>query len=171
MLSMRGISRWLGGLVGMRTPTALSAPPNDERQRRLFEIVDRLRALRTSELSSAQQAFLDVWELEEQVNNGGFDQYFFNNAGSGAGRIESSLRQIGAARCSKIAADAVHLVDEPSLDWSDTEARRKALFRLDEQKQGMLEELDRQFFSYPDDLSLLLDVYAGSHPADFGDVR
>ena len=49
------------------------------------------------QLSQAEQTFRLVWELEGEVNNGGFEQHFFNSSGDIARLAPDALREIGAA--------------------------------------------------------------------------
>ena len=47
-----------------------------------------------------------VWMLEAEVNNGGFDQYYFNSAGDMAIRTVDSLKSIGATNTASLLAAA-----------------------------------------------------------------
>ena len=55
------------------------------------------------ELSPEEKVFLHVWELEAEVNNGGFEQYFINSSGGHAAKIAESLEAIGAVQAAAIA--------------------------------------------------------------------
>ena len=46
--------------------------------------------------SELQKAFSAIWELESQVNNGGFDQYFRNSDKEVIVYAPAALRTIGA---------------------------------------------------------------------------
>src|SRR6185295_11604327 len=48
-------------------------------------------------LSNPERVFLCVWNLEAEVNNGGFSQFFDNSAGDYAAETPGALRTIGAA--------------------------------------------------------------------------
>ena len=50
----------------------------NDREKHLAGIYDNLAKFSWSELSEPERAFVAVWELEAEVNNGGFSQYFFN---------------------------------------------------------------------------------------------
>jgi hypothetical protein len=50
-------------------------------------------------LSDRDRILITVWELEADVNNGGFDQYFFNSAGDlGLVRAQSPSKNRGELR-------------------------------------------------------------------------
>ena len=48
-------------------------------------------------LSPVERDMLHVYLLETEVNNGGFDQYFFNTSGDYATDTVESLRRIGSS--------------------------------------------------------------------------
>ena len=48
--------------------------------------------------SEVQRVFSAVWELEAQVNNGGFDQFFYNRSGDRAQESIAALEEIGAQK-------------------------------------------------------------------------
>jgi len=137
-------------------------------ERRLFAVDAALGSKAKSSLSDEEWVFLDVWSLESEINNGGFSQYFLNSSGRNAGRIASSLKRIGADHCAKIVAQALELVDHPTLDWGDDGARQEAVRRLGVLGEEKLETLDEQFLAYPDDLSALLDRFVTAHATTFG---
>jgi hypothetical protein len=59
-------------------------------------------------LSPAEQAFVLIWDLEADVNNGGFNQYFFNSDFD-PGVVPHALRAIGADRAARIVERALAL--------------------------------------------------------------
>jgi hypothetical protein len=127
-----------------------------------------------------QKVFSAIWELESEVNNGGFLQYFLNSDGDTVEFSAPALRTIGARACADIVERALRTVS-PSL--ANIQAARAQLTestgqevwgRLQEQlgdsARDRLEELDQEFFVYPDDLTALLYAYVASHPETFGPV-
>jgi hypothetical protein len=59
-------------------------------------VFDRYWKLGYAELTQPERVFLCIWGLEGEVNNGGFDQYYFNTAGDHALDVVKSLQAIGA---------------------------------------------------------------------------
>ncbi|MFN8299535.1 MAG: DUF4375 domain-containing protein [Chitinophagales bacterium] len=49
-------------------------------------------------LSSPRQAIYIVWQVESEVNNGGFDQFYFNSSGRFANKAENAFKEIGSAK-------------------------------------------------------------------------
>ena len=123
-------------------------------------------------LPEPKRVFRAIWELEAQVNNGGFHQYFWNASAWTVPGIWDALQAIGATATAAIVNDAITAVGR-SLDWRDDEARREKLAALPATVQRELESLDQAFFRYPNDLTTLLYRYVSKHrdqigaPADF----
>jgi len=57
-----------------------------------------------------QKVFSATWELESQVNNGGFDQYFRNSESAVIAYAPVALRTIGAATCAAIVERAIETI-------------------------------------------------------------
>ena len=57
-------------------------------------------------LSPIELVGVGIWTLEAEVNNGGFDQYYFNSAGELAIQTVSSLEAIGAPNTASLLAAA-----------------------------------------------------------------
>jgi hypothetical protein len=113
-------------------------------------------------LTPAEQVFICVWDLEAQVNNGGFSQYFFNSSGDNIHAVVPALQAIGAFRAADIAKKAVAMLgDEPAL--GDREARQELLDSMSEEDEERLSGLDDEFYAYPDDLTELLYSFVMQH--------
>ena len=123
-----------------------------------------------SKQSADQQVFSAIWELESQVNNGGFAQYFQSADGHTANAAPSALRAIGAAKCADIVGRALAVVTADRLP-DDQSAREQLIESLDESAQAALNALDREFFRYPDNLTDLLFEYVRLRPGTFGPVK
>ena len=71
-----------------------------EMNRRLIRLSEsptsRFWRLDYKDLSIPERVFLVIWELESEVNNGGFQQYFYNSSGALAPHVVSALKAIGA---------------------------------------------------------------------------
>ncbi len=107
--------------------------------------------------------FILVREIEAEVNNGGFNQFFFNSAGDRARATAGALRTIGAERMASIVASAnSSFPDGPPADRS---VRQNLLEAIDPDTE-LFEELDQEFCGYPDDLSGLLYRFVIKHRSD-----
>lgn len=54
------------------------------------------------QLDEVDKILVTIWGLEGDVNNGGFDQYYFNSSGDLAFYAPVALRRIGALKMAKI---------------------------------------------------------------------
>ena len=107
------------------------------------------------ELSKPEQVFVCVWELEAQVNNGGFEQYFHNSSGDNAQSVVAALQSIGANLTAGIVERAIGVFGSngPSPDESQ---RQAVVENLSEEQKEVWNKLDAEFFRYPNNLTELL---------------
>jgi hypothetical protein len=117
-------------------------------------------------LSRGERVFLCVWNLEAEVNNGGFAQFYVNSAGDKARETPSALREIGATQAAAIVEEA-NRVFGPQGPPADRDARTQALERLGATTTGALSTLDAKFYEYPDDLEELLRQFVERNRDDF----
>lgn len=95
-------------------------------------------------LSHPEQVFLCVWNLEAEVNNGGFSQFFDNSAGNYAAETPDALRLIGAAEMADLVTRAM-AVFGASGPPADRDERLEAMEALPESEKETWEELDDAF--------------------------
>ncbi|MEQ8460301.1 MAG: DMP19 family protein [Sandaracinaceae bacterium] len=109
-------------------------------------------------LSRRDKILIAIWGLEAEVNNGGFDQYYFNGAGDLAFFAPQALEQIGARNMAAIVREANERfgVNGPA---RDRETRQEQLTRLTASNEDLFDSLDRRFQDYPDDISAVLTVF------------
>ncbi len=110
-------------------------------------------------LNDIELVLLSVWMLEVEVNNGGFNQFYWNSAGDVANQVVHSLQKIGAPKTAEIVSDANRLFGEagPPLD------RQERQSKLEEIAVNLVEEfesLDLRFYEYPHNLEELMYQYA-----------
>jgi hypothetical protein len=116
-----------------------------------------------------QQVFSAIWELESQVNNGGFVQLFSAADGDSANSTPRALKAIGAQACAGIVERALRVVSPHPLP-RDQSLREQLVDRLGPDERDLLEALDQEFFAYPDNLTDLLFDYVRARPKVFGRV-
>ena len=115
--------------------------------------------------SESQKTFSAIWELESEINNGGFEQYFRNSDSDIIAHAPKALREIGAKACAAIVESAIQVIAPVP---SDSDARCDALDAAGKDGEELLSELDSKFYSYPDDLTDLLFAFVAKHPDEFG---
>jgi hypothetical protein len=148
-----------------------------EMNRRLIRLSEsptsRFWRLDYKDLSTSERVFLVIWELESEVNNGGFRQYFYNSSGALAPHVVGSLKTIDAPATADIVQRALNAVANTISSWSDDAHRQSGMNQLSSETQRILEELDQEFYACPEDLTPLLYKYVADHrievhaPADF----
>jgi hypothetical protein len=116
------------------------------------------------QLDEADKVLVTIWSLEGDVNNGGFDQYYFNSSGDLAFYAPIALRSIGAHQMAKITDDANELFgpEGPARNPNEREAQLLAI-APNCSTSNPWDELDRAFYSYPDDISMLLTGFLQAH--------
>jgi hypothetical protein len=109
-------------------------------------------------LDHLDQLLVIIWGLEADVNNGGFDQYYFNSYGDQAKYTPSVLRLIGANRIAELVelANAAFGSEGPP---EDRGARQAHLEEIREVAASVWEPLEQEFWLYPDDISGLLRLH------------
>jgi hypothetical protein len=117
--------------------------------------------------SDVQKTFSAIWELESQVCNGGFDQYFRNAESDMIAYAPKALRAIGASGCAGIVESGIEVIAPIP---NDSDARCEALDAAGEEAEELLDELDSKFYAYPDNLSELLFAFVAKYPNEFGAV-
>ena len=99
-----------------------------------------------------------IENLEAEVNNGGFDQFFYNSTGDDTAETIQALETIGASRMADIVKRAASKFPG-NMPPKDRFARQDVLLQVSPDGDGF-EELDGEFYGYPDDLAELLQKYA-----------
>lgn len=123
-----------------------------------FEIV--------SSLSPGQQAVYATWWVEAEVNNGGFNQFYFNSSGRFAGMAEKGFRLMGAERFADLMAEAnkVYSENKERLEAFDDGTLESF---SESYNDNPLNELDEKFYTLEEDLNGLRIKYIRTHYQEF----
>lgn len=111
-----------------------------------------LSALQISEL---------IDELESQVNNGGFDQFFFNSSGCNVLLIIEALEAVSASKTAAIVRRAASKF--PSGTPPQDRTLRQEQLRQISPDCDAFEVEDKEFFAYVEDISALVSSYVSTH--------
>jgi hypothetical protein len=112
----------------------------------------------SAKISEPERTFACVWQLEAEINNGGFAQYYSNTSGDLATETPAALDAIGARQTANIVRDANAAF--PGGPPTDHNAREDAVLELAE---DVFEPFDARFLAYEEDLSSLLHAYVVAH--------
>jgi len=99
-----------------------------------------------------------VAKLEAEVNNGGFDQFFFNSAGDDAAQTIEALEAIGAHATAAIVRRACSKFPG-GMPPVDRNARQELLQDDVSPDSDAFEAQDDAFLAYEDDLSALVAAH------------
>ncbi|WP_445365041.1 DMP19 family protein [Microbulbifer sp. ANSA001] len=122
-------------------------------------IIDKYLGAGSESLNEHELVMVCVWMLEAEVNNGGFNQFFWNSAGDISIETVASLHKIGASKTASIVEAANANFGEMGPP-KDREVRQQELEALEESGVLKLDSLDSDFYKYPNDLEELMYAYA-----------
>lgn len=117
-------------------------------------------------LNEYERTIFVTQELENEVNNGGFFQFFDNSSGQFASEIVQAFINIGAEKTAEICRKAVEAFgQELPVDW---EERRSLLDQIaDAAVADVLDACDTAFYSYEENLEALNAAYIRKHIEHF----
>ncbi len=113
-------------------------------------------------LTEPERIFAYVQMLDGQVNNGGFDQFFFNYSGEYAHEILFACEKIKAFKTASLVKTAIEnfpLLPVPK----DTTLRRKLMENLDEKISFEWDKLDTKFYQNEENPEELLINFVKAH--------
>ena len=117
-------------------------------------------------LNKSQRVFYLNQCLEREINNGGFNQYFFNSSGNFALETVESLKAIGAHKTADILFHAISCFPDGQVP-KDQEHRQKIIEVIEETANDKWQQLEDKFMSYEEDLNSLNMSYIKFNKADF----
>ena len=133
----------------------------------LLHIAEKLQSSPYEQLNENQKIFLTIWDMEIELNNGGYSQYFFNSSGRYAHEAADNLILIGAHNCERLLNKAIEALNISFENWKVDELRQDQVANADESVEDEFDRLDSLFYQYPDDLCGLLTRFVSCHPAEF----
>lgn len=153
-------------------PEILASIPDEKLEQAILDyVIDKSKNPRTeladiSRLSAGFQIVYSTMMLEAEVDNGGFNQYFFNSSGKFADIALRSLKELNAVEYIDILqnAMAVHAKEKGNALLQKLFARRSLQAFSDSYKLTSLDECDRAFYAVKTDLSQLRISYIREHP-------
>ena len=129
-----------------------------------LHVLGKIRDDDIESLTEVERTVVCTLLLEAEVNNGGFDQYFFNSSGNWAKYTFVALTNIGASHTAALFRRALAVF--PEMPSADRKIRWEQLDSLGD--PAIFSQLDREFYEGRDDLSELLYTYIQKNLAAFG---
>ena len=106
---------------------------------------------------NAQEVQEVVEAAEDEINNGGFHQFFYNNAGDSTEDTIQALEAIGASKTAEIVRRAAAMFPG-GMPPKDRLARQNVLLENFPRAEAF-KSLNDEFFSYPENLASLVANY------------
>ena len=126
-----------------------------------FLPVNRALAGKSAERSMQKYRVVElIEELETEINNGGFDQFFFNSSGENTKETIKALKLVGAKHTAQIVMNASNRFPNSSVPI-DREQRQEQLEVISPEADAFERE-DEIFLEYVDDLAGLIGEYKSS---------
>ena len=114
-------------------------------------------------LNEHERVFYVTQILEQEVNNGGFSQFFFNSSGDFSNELVDAFTKIGALKTAEICKKALAVFNGKVP--TDRDEREELLDSLD--CDDVLSECDDKFYEYEDNLEELNHTYIMDHRSFF----
>lgn len=113
-------------------------------------------------LTEPEKVVFCLDKLEQEVNNGGFEQYLRNSSGDNAAVTPSALRALGAPQVASIVEKALGLFPNHRPPQDRTE-REVQIDSWGSEERDALAQLDQAFLAYPEPLAQLERAYVRKH--------
>lgn len=114
------------------------------------------------ELSDEETVIYLCQVFEGEINNGGFNQFFYNSSGSHSLETLQALKAIGAHKTALIYEKALSVFPDSKVP-KGSDAREQILERFDDKADKILNDADMDFYKYEDDLLELNYNYIITH--------
>ena len=114
-------------------------------------------------LNEHERVFYITQTLEQEVNNGGFSQYFYNSSGDFSNELVDAFTKIGALQTADICKKALAVFE--GIVPTDRDERDALLDNLD--CDEIWDACDDAFYEYEDNLTALNYAYIMQHRAFF----
>lgn len=102
-------------------------------------------------LNEHEKILFTTQTAEQEINNGGFHQFFYNSSGNSVNNLVDSFEKIGAVKTAEICKKALSVFNgEIPVDRKE---RQKLLDKLN--CDDLLGDCDNAFYNYEDDLETL----------------
>lgn len=116
-------------------------------------------------LTDTERRLLAAYWVEAEVNNGGFDQYFFNSAGDNAEAALAGLKEMGAAGAAALLEQAM-AVFPGGKPPADRFKRQEVMQQIATQSKPVWEKCDTEFYKPKESISDLSLAYAKKKRAE-----
>jgi hypothetical protein len=117
-------------------------------------------------LNEHQKIFFYNQTIEREINNGGFNQFYYNSSGDFACETVESLKSIGAEKTALIIQKANGQFPNNVVP-QNREERQEILKQIEDKANDIWEKLDEDFYQYEENLNALNMAYIKKHTEHF----
>lgn len=128
-----------------------------------YRIGQKIEKQGEASLTETEKKFHAVYWLQGDVNNDGFDGYFFNTAGNDAETALVGLRDIGAFKAIELLEQAMAIFPGGKPP-ADRFKRQEVMDKITSQSESVWEKCGNEFCKLPEQLSL---AYVKQKKAEF----
>jgi hypothetical protein len=118
-------------------------------------------------MSKGLQYFYTTWIFESEVNNGGFNQYFYNTSGVFASKALKGLEVFQATTHAELLKRAITIYENEKEMHLKTKESGSIEDFSESYEKTELTKLDDEFFNIKEDLSKLRIHYIRTHLSEF----
>ena len=160
------------------TPDVLATIPDDKLELAILDWIDskigrdyeHAHAI-VARLSPGMRMLYATWWLESEVDNGGFNQFFWNSSGQFAPDALQGFELLHADELAKLTRAAIAIAQREAPMRQKYRSQGTIEAFSESYKHTSLEELDKQFYKLDDGLSQRRIAYVRAHPAEFTTAR
>ena len=117
-------------------------------------------------LSQPERNICYIEDMEREVNNGGFGQFFLNSSGDNTQETISALKEIGSERFLFLLESATQQFPGGKVP-RDRDERLEVMEQMEDKAESAWSDLDDQFYEYEEDIYGLLVSYIQKNIEDF----
>jgi len=152
------------GPLGKTTDAILSHEKDKEPATVVGALVYRLRDKPVERLSAIEKKLLAVYNLKEEVDNGGFNQYFTSPLGDSAALALQGFRDMGAAQLTRTVQKAISVFPaaKPPVD---TARRAKLMDTIKRRANATWGACDEEFYLREEELPAIALAFVKKHRA------
>lgn len=107
-----------------------------------------------------------IENLEREINNGGFSQFFSNSSGNHAKETVQALKEIKANKTATLLEKAIQQFPDSNVP-SDRRKREDIMEKMEDNAYEVWDELDNSFYKYEDNITELLLDFVKNNIDDF----
>ena len=119
-----------------------------------------------TKLNESQKLVLIIENLEREINNGGFNQFFHNSSGDFTHETVAALKTIKAFTTADIVSKAIAAWPKQTVPKDRTE-RQAMLGQIENKANETWNQCDEEFYKYQDDIAKLVMDFVRVNKSDF----